>query len=80
MAALLDGDQLRGGASPENADNGVPGPNSTRITVRNGVRVMRQPLVALAGPGVAWRHGCGGGGGEPRRGAARRVQGVAYRL
>ena len=25
-------------------------------------------------------HGCGGAGGEPRRGAARRVQVVAYRL
>jgi len=33
VAALLNGDQLRGGASPENADNGVPGPNSTRIWV-----------------------------------------------
>ena len=25
-------------------------------------------------------HGCGGAGGEPRRGAARRVHGLAYRL
>jgi hypothetical protein len=33
VAALLDDDQLRGGASPENADNSVPGPNSTRIWV-----------------------------------------------